>query len=315
MLISKKLMLKALAAILTFSTLSCKAGVIPFADLLIWKISEQTSSIWASISTLPASNVHDDHVKNINFNWKPGVRAGFLYEPQQCYFDSRFYWTYFANDKRYLFPVENQLISPGFFSSFLSLNTFFGANLEWRIAMNMFDYNISHMFAVSDSITIRPSLGLKGGTIRQHIRVNWDADIYEATEKVKNNFSGVGPTFGVDLKCKMLRNISLVGQFSSAFMWGNWKVVDTYNRPGALDGIITPTTITTDLSNAQLGTLMLNYFLGFEWVHQGQSEIGLQLGYEMQFWPNQLRLTMFQQLPIHGDLTLQGATCRIYINL
>ena len=98
-------------------------------------------------------------------------------------------------------------------------------------------------------------------------------------------------------------------------MWGNWKVSDMYNRPGALLGIITPTTITTDLNDAKLGTLMFNYFLGLEWFYRGRSDLSLQLGYEMQFWPNQVRLTMFQQLPTHGDLTLQGATCRIHINL
>lgn len=315
MLISRKLNLNMVAVIFLFSMKPCEAALTPFTDLLIWEISEQTSSIWSNITTTPASNVYDYRIQNTDFDWQPGLRVGFLYEPEQKYWDSRLYWTYFSTDRKYKLPAYGQIISPGFFSSFLSLDTFFGVDFDWRIAINMLDYNISHEFPVTDGMSLRPSIGVKAGTIHQHIHVDWDADVYGATEKVKNNFSGIGPTFGMDLKWNFFRNFLLIGNLSGAFMWGNWKVSDMYNRPGALLGIITPTTITTDLNDAKLGTIMFNYFLGLEWFYRGRSDLSLQLGYEMQFWPNQVRLTMFQQLPTHGDLTLQGATCRIHINL
>lgn len=60
---------------------------------------------------------------------------------------------------------------------------------------------------------------------------------------------------------------------------------------------------------------MASYFLGFEWRFQAKALVTLRAGYEMQFWSNQLRLPIFQALPIHGDLTLQGGTCGIHINI
>ena len=58
---------------------------------------------------------------------------------------------------------------------------------------------------------------------------------------------------------------------------------------------------------------MLRSFLGLEWAHEGDITIAARAGYELQWWANQQRLPMFQQLPMHGDLTLEGLTCGVSI--
>jgi hypothetical protein len=60
-----------------------------------------------------------------------------------------------------------------------------------------------------------------------------------------------------------------------------------------------------------MGTLMLRYFCGLEWTRVGKRTITAWAGYEMQWWASQQRMTSFQQLPMHGDLTLQGISCGI----
>jgi hypothetical protein len=67
------------------------------------------------------------------------------------------------------------------------------------------------------------------------------------------------------------------------------------------------------MKDSSLGSLNLNYFLGLEWIHRGDVTITARLGYELQWWANQQRLPTFQQLPMHGDLTLQGLTCGISV--
>lgn len=298
-----------------FAPFTCEAALSSFFDLLLWDLSEETTSVWSTITTTPSTTVHDYQVQNVNFDWKPGFRGGLLYGSDTCFWDSKLYWTYYSTDKKYQIPAYGNIISPEFFSGFLSLDPFFGANIDWRVMFNMIDYNLSHAFSPIDDITLRPAIGIRIGTIHQNIHAYWDADVFNATEKVKNNFSGLGPTFGLDGRWNIYNHFALIGNFSTAFMWGNWKVSDIYNRPGALLGLIAPTTITTTLNNSTLGTLTFEFLLGLEWIYRGHSDLTIQLGYEMQFWPNQLRLTTFQQLPTHGDLTLQGAMCRIYIDL
>ena len=58
---------------------------------------------------------------------------------------------------------------------------------------------------------------------------------------------------------------------------------------------------------------MLRYFAGIDWTYEAKASVALKVGYEMQYWMNQLRLPLFQQVPVHGDLTLQGGTCGILI--
>ena len=151
------------------SSTICEASLSPFLDLLIWDLSEEPASMWGNITTTPSSNVFNYQVENMNFGFKPGLRGGFLYQPHQCLFDSRLYWTYYASDKKRQFPLDAQIINPGSFSSFLStdssLNTYFGANFDWRLMLNMLDYDISHEFPVSPCLSLRPSIGLKAGII------------------------------------------------------------------------------------------------------------------------------------------------------
>ena len=63
------------------------------------------------------------------------------------------------------------------------------------------------------------------------------------------------------------------------------------------------------MKDFKLGALMLRGFMGIGWdVEFEQCHFAAKLGYEMQIWFNQLRIPTFQQLVLHGDLTLQGGT-------
>jgi hypothetical protein len=98
-------------------------------------------------------------------------------------------------------------------------------------------------------------------------------------------------------------------------MYGRWNESDTYHRPAAPLGIQPAATIYTNMDKSKLGSLMMDYYLGLQWVHEGQSRVSFNLGYEMQYWAGQLRWMSVQQFPPLGDLTLQGATCGITIDL
>lgn len=287
-----------------------------FGDLLVWHASEQPASTWASVISAPSVNSVDFDASNVDFHWNLGFRGGLAYEPKNDARDARLYWTYFGANTNTSFNVNAQIIAPEFFSGFVSENVFFGANVNWQLFMNMVDFDFGRKIDIGKSVYIRPAIGIKGGTIRQTINCQWLGILDVANEHVTHNFYGVGPTFSIDSKWHVYKSFSLIGDFATAFMWGKWSVQDTYGRPSVLFGVITtPTVITTTMNSSKLGTMMFDYFLGGEWIHRGRSIVTIQIGYEMQFWANQLRMPTFQQLPVHGDLTFQGATCNIRIDL
>jgi len=310
----KKLFIQILCV--TFSILPLgaeSANWSVFGDALVWHASEQEATTWASIISEPSNKTANFDAANVNFSWDLGFRGGLMYEPDHDARDLKLYWTNFTAKTSNNFALGEQIVAPEFFSGFISTNIFFGGGINWKLELNMLDFDIGHKLQIGKAVTLRPAIGIKGGTINQTVNCDWNAVLYTANEEILQKFWGVGPSFAIDSKWHIFENFSLIGNFATAFLWGNWNVVDTYKRPTAL--LVTPTTITTTMSNARLGTAMFDYFMGFEWAYKGRSSVTIQLGYEMQFWANQLRMTTFQILPVHGDLTLQGGTCHIRIDL
>lgn len=295
-------------------------GFSVFGQLLYWNVSEQTDSVWANDIGFPATNHVTYSTPNVRFNYSAGFRGGIAYAFPQ-FWNVKLYWTHLPTSKTVNYVAgENHVLTPEFFSGFLSSDNFSSARMNWQIAMNTIDLAISHAFNVTQSLTISPSVGLKEATINQTINTDLNASlfsipIFTATEVVKNNFSGIGPSLGVNGQWNFYKDFSVVGDFSTAFMWGRWKIDDTYTRPSALYGLIQPATINTNTNDSKLGTAVFQYFLGLQWVYQASYQVKFLLGYEMQYWPSQLRAPTFQLLPLHGDMTLQGATCGISISL
>lgn len=297
------------------------ATIQPFADVLAWRASE-TSSYWAETITPAIGTAYNVDHSSIDFNTRTGFRVGFNYIPDNNFLDTTLFWTSFSSGSSATIPLANHAITSLFFSgsAFFTDAVFDTASANWQLAMNMVDLQISHHFNPLPSLKLTPKIGLKGGTINQTINVNWNAlifslDLYSATEKATNNYTGFGPTFGLNAEWNALQNLSFVGDITAALMYGRWNNSDMYHRPPVILGLIPEQTIYTSMNHNNLGSLMMDYYLGLKWVHQGKSRIAFDLGYEMQYWSGQARWLSVKQFPPLGDLTLQGATCGITIDL
>lgn len=298
-----------------YSAMAIAHGLTLFADVLNWRASESTSSSWSSDITFgpqPPGSVRFTP-ENINFNWNRGFRTGIGYESECPFWNSTVYWTHYSAKTTNSASRDFQILVPEFFSGFLGNSIFISGSVNWQIAMDTIDIEGSHPIKLSESFVLRPTIGIKAARINQTINAIYDAVIYTSTERVKNDFTGVGPTFGLQAVWNLYDSLNLVASFSTAYMWGNWNTNDTYVRPSAF--FVTPTTINTNMNHAELGTMMFDYLVGLECVHPKKSRYTIKIGYEMQSWSNQLRISTFQQLPEHGDLTFQGAVCRLSIDL
>lgn len=296
--------------------ISHAANVQPFVDLLAWHAYESSAS-WATTLSFPG-NTTNFTPNYIDFNTRLGMKAGLTYSPDN-FWDTTLYWTYFQASTSKSIPVGSEIVTSLFFSGseLISHDVFFAGNINWQLNLNMLDLTASHAFKPTPSFTLSPKIGVKGGSIDQDITAHWNALVYTATENLTNHFTGAGPSFGLNAKWNFYQDISLVGDVSTALMYGKWNVKDAYYRPEfTLIFIPIPSqTIVTSMNQSKLGVMMMDYYLGLEWIHKGQSQVTVKLGYEMQYWANQLRLITINQLPTLGDLTIEGATCGISIDL
>nr|NGX49626.1 hypothetical protein [Candidatus Anoxychlamydiales bacterium] len=75
--------------------------------------------------------------------------------------------------------------------------------------------------------------------------------------------------------------------------------------------------VSVDLQNINSGASMLRTFMGFGWnanFNQNRYRFSTKLGYEMQFWLDQLQFYSFTGGRLVNVLTLQGGTLEFYFN-
>jgi hypothetical protein len=250
-----------------------------------------------------------------NFKWGYGFRLGSGYDFEYDQWDSALYWTWFRTQTTRNIPaVPSTSISPEFDAAFLTGNFAQSMKGTWSLLFNMFDWELGRSFWVSEGLSLRPFLGIKGGWIHQSIQARYFDLIIDfvptnltGIEHLKNNFWGLGTTGGLNTKWDICF-LNLFGDFSVATLWGNWTCTDVYNNT-------TPQTYSIKTSNAPLGALMFRGFVGMGWetdICRYNSHFAAKLGFETQLWLNQLRLSTLQIQRLHGDLSLQGLTfnCR-----
>lgn len=285
------------------------------ADVMAWFASEEVSSIWANVITL------DDDVLNINvpsfdFKWDYGFRLGLGSHLLHDQWDTFFYWTRFHTDARHSISPILQLIPPQeFFAGFLSGDNPRSISATWSLSFNLADWELGRSYCISDGLSMRPFLGIKAGWINQSIHAQYDDLIIDEAftnnsgkEHLKNNFFGIGPSGGVNSTWNLYncgsQFLSLFGDFSTALLWGTWMCSDVYKNTLSYTSCV-------NTKKTSLGSLALRGFMGIKWetdINADKSHFAAKIGYEMQFWLNQLRINTFQLQRLQEDLTIQGIT-------
>ena len=288
-----------------------------FVDGLYWFASEETTNVWASVVGKSQPNVNFFKAQGLSFKPNGGVRAGLGYCAERNPWDVQLYTTWYQTHGCSSVPnTPNQLIETQFFAGFINGDIANSAQIFWKLKFNMYDGELGYNFVFGDHLVIRPFLGLRGGWINQPLTYSANNVVlfgpggpFTSTESLLQKFWGIGPQFGANslwtFAQSKIGSLSLFGDFSLATLWGHWSFCDKYANS-------TGQTFSVNLKDSTLGQLVLRGCAGFGW--QGacteKCDLTVQLGYELQWWVNQLRIPTFQQLPLHGDLTLQGGVFR-----
>ena len=145
-------------------------------------------------------------------------------------------------------------------------------------------------------------------------RSNWynpttTSSFTNASENLKNNFSGLGPVFGVDSLWSFYTNahqsFNIAGNLTSALVWGQWTFKDVYNNN-------TPVTIAVNSDGVNGLSPMVDGLLGVQWnMTLPSTELSVRLGYEEQIWFNQMQIYFLDTGKMNRTTTFQGANLQI----
>jgi hypothetical protein len=283
---------------------ACPKTIDVFGEVLYWYTSETVD--WAfTLSSDP--NTITTSYKTFTFQWAPGFRVGLGYN---IYHDC---WNTEASYTRFQSRATDQTsgsVTPAFLAARLSfLEPFSTGEASLDLNYNMFDWKLGRSSLVCRCLCIRPSIGVRGGWITQTIKSTWTIDLFGshiATEDIKQNFWGVGPTGGFNMKWrfKNIQNhsLSLVGQFEANYLWGHWSIKDEFTD----DLFFTEIEIIT--LDRNFGSFVLPSFLGFEWGYAFGCNrlLTAKIGYEIEDWFNQFQIFSDASGSQNNNLILQG---------
>lgn len=295
-----------------------------FADLLVWRAQESGTENWVEVITGGSGSPEICEIRNVNFDWNPGFRVGLGYGLNEDRWDTQFYYTWFrTNGDDRVSSSPGSIFSP-FLGNFYVDNptgagirglTYEKASIQWTINFNVFDWDLGWKLRVGQ-VLFRPFIGVKGAGIQQSIHSKWEnptvpplsEPFSTGVENLRTHFWGVGPSGGVNTKWNVFtvqnHAVNLLADFSGAIMYGHWTFEDIYTND-----ILQK--ISVILPDNDAGAYMLKTFLGIGWDANfccDQFLFSTKLGFEMQFWLDQLQLYLFDTGRLNNELTLQGGT-------
>lgn len=286
-------------------------------DALYWKVREGSADNWAQAIS-PAATNQTIQVYGVPFKGSPGLRVGIGCHTLCDAWDGIFSYTWFKTTGRNQVAAESGGIHSPFLGNFFINNTggsgisgpaYRSAAIQWKVLFQVFDLEAGRPFQIDSFLKLRPFIGLKTGWIKHRIQSSWQTPITPttftfATENLKNNFAGVGPSIGLNsswtLNTIRENAFNLIAQFSGALLWGRWHFKDLYenNTPNSLAVQVSPVTGLAPMTRG---------LLGIEW--QGcVSDINwsVRLGYEAQIWFNQIQYYSLNMGRLNNLMSVQG---------
>ena len=279
-----------------------------YADVLYWRPSESVD--WAltnSNISAAVSSYQEIAYKTIDFKFAPGFRIGAGFNKEDWL--TRILYTRLhttAHDS-----TEGNVVSTFMPSKFS--NKFYGsAQVAFAIDMDMADVSVAKLVRLDDAFTMKPSAGLRAGSINQTVNTRYQNSINmppatfdprNVLEYVTNNFTGVGPLLGLDTRWNFYQKHELtwgvIADVIASYQWGRWSINDTlYANDGSVIGGLT-------VGKRDFGAFAAQGFFG---IGLDCKQYHLKAGYEVSDWFNQYQVFDNGSGTHTNDLVFQGLT-------
>lgn len=285
-----------------------------FIDLLLWQVRESGADNWAQTFNYSSSgDLTQTTLIDAPFNWNTGVRVGIGHQFNQQ-FDLTLAYTHY---QAYASNQTSGVVASAFDGAYFVNNvdgsklglSYHSGSIRWQLFYNTVDLNLGRQFSPDPVLLLHPFLGLKAASINQSIYTNWlnptiATDFTSATENLKNNFSGIGPTLGIDTTWAIYssthQSISLIGNVAAGLLVGHWNFNEVFNNNNDIK-------ISVYVNSVNGVSPVTTGLLGLQWKASfAKTELSLRLGYEAQLWFNQEQFYSLSMGRANRPVSLQG---------
>jgi hypothetical protein len=329
--------------VLTSSRPCDDIGLYLFADALYWH-ADVTNSDWAFVSnarspTNPAAGANQE----LAFKWNWGFRVGLGYEFDHDQWDSDIYYTWFVNNAAngstsqtaFTTPTGGSAVSLNSDLPDLSGVTILTGAAATKLTFQVLDWELGRAFYISNSISLRPHIGVKGSWIKLTETESYTGSAaalvaYSVSNETRswgvgpsaginsNWYFGCGNTMGPKGAVKDRPIFSIFGDVSGALMYGHFK--NSHSEAGLTAAGAASNGFVPSGLNRNLMVPVLTGVLGLAWdicFACDKMHLGIRAGYELQYWFRQnqrfgsFSTSGYAAPPYNrtvGDLALQGLT-------
>jgi len=297
------------------------SNVTLFGDFLYMR-AEQSGLQYAQTTHNKTNNIIlNGHLLDIDFDWKPGVRAGLGYTFASDNWDLLLTWTYLQSHTTSSASAPTDGFLYAIWAPYANGASVQHASAKWNLNYNVADLELGRAYFVSHALSFRPFFGVRGAWLNQDMHFKYSGFSAPSPQKTKatNDFSGVGLRSGFNLGWHFNSQWNLQSYVSGSLLWGRFKEKMKTTQSVA---IVSPLIVTDPLSesytlkhittNLQIG-LVLEWGMNF---NDDKSRVEVSAGYEFTDWFEQNQLYKIPvpdvvtelALPAKGNLSLQGAT-------
>lgn len=278
------------------------------ADFLWWTVDEPETPIAIVNSTANLGPTEFSpqigYIANNNPKWRPGFRLGFGWDTCLDGWDLYVDWTWYKN--RTISVIKATATSPlGAIGVGLPFPFFVPdtktvlveqgiANSSWKLLYNTIDLELGRSFYISCYLTIRPSIGIKGGWLHRSFVTTYVSQLITDLNWIyypaKSNYWGIGPRLGLNTNWKLGAGFEVFGDAYGTLLYGkNSKSHETFvfgfsplKRSSVLSDITSRKRSWRVVPTAQL-------ILGFGWgdcFNCNKLYFGIRAGWEVNYYWN-----------------------------
>jgi hypothetical protein len=303
--------------------------ITPSVSALYWKAYEEGLDYAIKTESGAAFINNNGSVKRMQFDWDWGFRVGLGYLIPNRKMDLDLSWTRYETE-------HSNSTSATFPETLFSVWTYPGAGLSSEnfakartdLDLNIIDFVMGAYFSPRKFLDIKAFAGLSTAWIDQKFSIHLsggsnsqisNAVVLDDHIRLKNNFWGIGPKFGLNTSWILGWGFSIVGNANATLFYGLFDIKQ--NESVLLSGL-SPRITYLDIDHNRFHLLRANLdlLLGMRWDRMfcnNRTHLSIEAGWEnLLFWgQNQLMRFVATGHPgvnvsENGDLCLEGLTLK-----
>ncbi len=303
------------------------ADVFITADFIYWT-ARQDGMIYAITGRDITANVDAPRGSAKDLDWKgqPGFKVGLglslCHDGWDVYAQYTWLQTQVSDNTNIAFDTAgNKRIIPTYFPErTASFNqAFTRTRARWDHHFNVIDLELGRNYFISQFLTLRPFVGLKGTWQDQDFNIRYtaqnisDPTSINVTDKIKfnQNMWGLGIRMGLNTGWNFIENFGLFGNLALTSLWTDYDTTRkdrVIQNNGANNSLLFNFKFDQNPIHAILElALGLRYDV---WFSCDDYHFGLSAAWEEQIWVNHGRFVRFFANEVQGNLYLHGLTLK-----